>query len=233
MNPRPSLHDPTIRTAFHVQPLSPLEIPVPTGAYQPLIENLAAVRRDQGTGVIAAFTAVSRGDGVTYVIESLAWELAKQTGEQTLLTTPDGMSSAAAARFGEAPIRSPLHPVRRLRSNEAVGRRWDDLARQDFDGLRRRFGFVLVDCPAMRGSGAFANSGQRGMSHVHQDFTSSVLPVCRLCDGVVLVVVSGVTQRRDLLYAQSALQVASANLLGLVLNKRVEAVPGVISKLLG
>jgi len=210
-----SLLDAGTRTAFQVQPMpAPTQMLVPPGAYQPLIEKLAEMRRDRGVGVIAAFSSVSRGDGVTYVVESLAWELAKQTGEQTLLATPDGLSSAATARFTDSAVRWPaLHPVHRLRSTGAANCRWADFAWQDFQGLRRRFGFSLVDCPAVCTSPA-------------------ALSVCRSCDGVVLVVTAGGTKRNEIQRAQSMLQVASANLLGLVLNKRVESVPGFISRLL-
>jgi Mrp family chromosome partitioning ATPase len=226
MSPQPGLLEPITGATFHVQPLAPAETQVPAGAYQPLIERLAAMRRD-AESVIAAFTSVTPGEGVTYVVESLAWELAKQTGEQMLVTTPDGLSSASMASFGDASVRGyPSHPVRRLRSVGAAGRHWGDSAWQDFQGLRRRFGFVLVDCPALRSS----RLALRGSS---EDPAARVLSVCRSCDGVVLVVSAGKTQRKDIKYAQSTIQVASANLLGLVLNQRVECVPGLIARFLG
>ena len=198
--------------AFQIQPVAPpAVIPVPPGTYQPLIEKLAEVRRERGSGVMVAFSSVSRGEGVTYVLESLSWELARQTGEQTLLTTPDGLSSAASARFGDA-VRWPVsHPVHRLRCAGGISRRANDL--HDFHGLRRRFGFFLVDCPAVRTSLA-------------------ALSVCRWCDGVVLVVSAGKARRKDIQQVQSMLQVASANVLGVVLNQRVEAVPGFIARFL-
>jgi hypothetical protein len=217
-----SLLEPGTRTAFQVQPLvAPAHPLVPPGAYQPLIEKLAEIRRERGSGVIAAFSSVSRGDGVTYVVESLAWELAKQTGEQTLLATPGGLGNAASARFTDLAARFtdtggrwPVsHPVHRLSSAGGTSARWDDSAWQDFQGLRHRFGYSLVDCPAVCASPA-------------------ALSVCRACDGVVLVVTAGRTERKDIQRAKSMLQVASANLLGLVLNKRVEPVPGFIASLL-
>ena len=226
MSPQPGLLEPITGATFHVQPLAPAETQVPAGAYQPLIERLAAMRRD-AESVIAAFTSVTPGEGVTYVVESLAWELAKQTGEQTLVTTPDGLSSASMASFGDASVGD----IRRTRFDgceawappAATGaiRPW-----QDFQGLRRRFGFVLVDCPALRSS----RLALRGSS---EDPAARVLSVCRSCDGVVLVVSAGKTQRKDIKYAQSTIQVASANLLGLVLNQRVECVPGLIARFLG
>lgn len=214
MTSHASLLEAGTRTAFQVQPLpAPAQVLVPPGTYQPLIEKLAEMRRERESGVIVAFSSVSRGDGVTYIAESLAWELAKQTGEQTLLATPEGLSSAATARFSESAVRWPAsHPVHRLRSANAANGRAGDFAWQDFQGLRRRFAFSLVDCPAICAS-------------------PTALSVCRSCDGVVLVVSAGCTRRKDVQRAQSMLQVASANLLGLVLNKRVESMPGFIVRL--
>ncbi len=176
----------------------------------PLVQRLAGLRQEQSAGVVAAFSAISRGEGVTFVTESLAWELARQTGEQILLTTPAGLSVAASTRFREEELDGP-QPVRRLPAARNGPLR--DLGRQDLEGLRRRFGFVLVDCPPMRES-------------------SSILGVSRLCDGVVLVIAAGEARRSEIEYALNVLQAGSANVLGLVLNKRIDPVPKFISRFL-
>jgi Mrp family chromosome partitioning ATPase len=72
--------------------------------------------------------------------------------------------------------------------------------------LRKRFGYVLVDCPALRESG-------------------EVIPAARASAGLILVVAAAETRRDHVEQAQSALEDAGCHLLGLVLNKRREAVP--------
>ena len=184
----------------------------PLGCYVPLVQRLVALRQERNSGIVAAFSAISRGAGVTFVTESLAWELVRQTGEQILLTTPAGLSVAAATRFGEEE-KNGLQPVRRLPGGRNSGVPLRDLGRQDLESLRRRFGFVLVDCPPMRES-------------------SAILSVSKLCDGVALVIAAGEARRSEIEHAGSVLQAGSANVLGLILNKRRDPVPKFISKFL-
>jgi hypothetical protein len=184
----------------------------PLGCYVPLVQRLVGLRQERNSGIVAAFSAIARGAGVTFVTESLAWELVRQTGEQILLTTPAGLSVAASTRFGEEEKKG-LQPVRRLPGARNGGGPLHDLGREDLESLRRRFGFVLVDCPPMRES-------------------SSILGVSRLCDGVVLVIAAGETGRGEIEHAGSVLKAGSADVLGLVLNKRRDPVPKFISKFL-
>ena len=85
--------------------------------------------------------------------------------------------------------------------------------RQDLQDFRRRFGFVLVDCPAMTASTDF-------------------LQLTKLSDGFVLVVLAGRTSRQEIEWAQKALAEQSVSLLGLVLNKRKPALPRLLSSIL-
>lgn len=200
-------------TAQPAAPLSPeVAANLSLSCYLPLVQKFAAMRRELGGGIIAAFSSISKGEGVTFVTESLAWVLAKQTGEQVLLTTPGGLASAACSQFREKtwPV---FHPVRRLTGAGGKEGELRELGADDLLGLRQRFGFVLVDCPAMRES-------------------SQALAVSRLCDGIVLVVAAGQSKRGEIEYAQSALQASSASILGLVLNKRVDPVPPFVSRYL-
>lgn len=85
--------------------------------------------------------------------------------------------------------------------------------RQDLHDSRRRFGYVLVDCPAMSGSADF-------------------LKLCPLSDSFVLVVKAGSTSRHEIEWAQRALVAQSVNLLGLVLNQRQPVLPQFLSAIL-
>ena len=194
---------PSLRPAL---PSSPL-----LDCYLPLVQKLFALREEQPAGVIVAFTSVARGEGVTHVVESLGRKLAEHTWEQVLLTTAADLVGAASALFEDGSDRVPqvqrLVKPRGLHSGPRT-LRWDDL-----QGLRHRFGFVLVDCPAMRTS-------------------SEALNILSVCDGAALVVAAGEARRTEIENAQKILQASSVKLLGMILNKQVDPVPGFISRLL-
>jgi Mrp family chromosome partitioning ATPase len=202
-----------IRSLRPVVPL-PAEVAenVSLACYLPLVQKLAEMRRESGVGVVVAFSAISKGEGVTFVTESLAWELARQTGEQVLLTVPAGLHTAAAAHFREE-VWPMFQPVRRLNPPGQEAGSVADLTCEDLDGLRGRFGFVLIDCPAMRES-------------------SLILAISRLCDGLVLVVAAGEAKRGEIGYAQTVLRASPTNIIGLVLNKRVDPVPAFLTRIL-
>ena len=178
-----------------------------TDCYLPLIHKLAEMRREQGSGIITGFCAVSRCQGVTYVVESLAWQLAQYTGESILLTSSTGLAGAAGVEFWE-----PQNIQRLVQSRHSQtllpAPSWETL-----QILRGKFGFVLVDCPAMRES-------------------SDILMLSKVCDGVALVVAAGESKPQEIEYAQRVLETSSANILGLILNKRTNPVPRFLWKLL-
>ena len=84
---------------------------------------------------------------------------------------------------------------------------------EDLQILRQRFGFVLVDCPAMRAA-------------------PSMFTLSNLCDTAVLVVAAGEAKKAEIENAQKFLKASSVKLLGTVLNKQVDPIPGFISKVL-
>jgi hypothetical protein len=197
------------------KPVPPLPLgaanPLMLDCYLPLVQTLFEMRTGQQAGVIVAFTSIARGEGVTHVVESLGRKLVEHTRERILLTTLTDLAGAASTPADEAAQRVPqVQRLARTRSVETTPRspRWEDL-----QGLRRRFGFVLVDCPAMRTSLSIVNASTA-------------------CDGAVLVVAAGEARRSDIENAQKILQGSSVKLLGMVLNKHIDPVPGFISKFL-
>ena len=165
--------------------------------YQPLVERLCDAHRKQNRAIIAAFTSFSPGEGVTHVAETLAGNLAAETGEQVLLTTAAGLDHVAQTGF-RIPESSLPEKVYRM---EDPGKK--PLPRGRGEGLqevRLRFGFVLVDSPPL--------------SHV-----PSVDAMFKIPDYVILVVHAGKTTYQEVSWAQRALTSASANLLGVVLNR--------------
>jgi hypothetical protein len=183
------------------------------GYYLPLIQRLVRMRNEQGEGVIAALTAVSPGEGVSYVVESLSWELAKHTGEQILLSTSASLNNATPIHSRDT-VAATNHRVQRLVDGFEKGhRQLPDLRREHLKAIRQRFGFALIDCPSMRES-------------------SAILSMGRASDGVILVVAAGTTRRDEVGHAQRVLEASSANLLGFVLNKRTYPVPGFLARFL-
>ena len=175
--------------------------------YLPLIQKLVEMRQEQPAGIITSFTAVAPRHGVTYVVESLACQLAQHTGDQILLTSGASLTGAARAAFWD-PQR--IQRLGKSRSRETAFRTpaWEDM-----QALRNKFGFVLVDCPALHES-------------------SAVLALAKLVDGVALVVAAGEALREEIESAHKALQASGANVVGLILNKRTDPVPRLLSRLL-
>jgi Mrp family chromosome partitioning ATPase len=89
----------------------------------------------------------------------------------------------------------------------------ENLDRDTLHSLRRRFGYVLVDCPALRNSAA-------------------TLSMANTIDGVILVVAAGQTKRNQVEQAQKMLESSACEVIGLVLNKRTYPIPGFISRIL-
>jgi len=175
--------------------------------YLPLAQRLFEMRDSQPEGLIVGFTSVGRGEGVTHVVSSLARKLAEHSWEQILLTTSADLGTAPSARFDDS---AHLQRLTRTSSFPSSARavRWEDL-----QALRQRFGFVLVDCPAMR-------------------VAPSTFTLANLCDAAVLVVAAGEAKRSEIENAQKFLKASSVKLLGTILNKQVDPIPGFISKVL-
>src|SRR5262249_45486688 len=146
--------------------------------------------------------------GVSYVTGKIATELWRHSGQAVLVATaaslcglePIHLESAGpdAPRNGKVWQLARTFPESELDSAS--------LHAETVQLLRRRFDYVVIVCPAMKAS-------------------TAVFPVATVADGVVMVVAAGEARRDEIEQAQSALQSASCNLLGFVLNKRTEPVP--------
>jgi len=176
----------------------------------PLIQKLFAIRDVQPRGIAIAFTSVGRGEGVSHVVASLGRKLTEHTFEQILLTTPAAIPDAASARYDATENSPQLQRMTRSGSFLSSPRtpQWEDL-----QTLRQRFGFVLVDSPALRSS-------------------SATVQVASLCDAAVLVVAAGEARRLEIEKAQKILKSSAVELLGVILNKQVDPIPEFISTIL-
>jgi hypothetical protein len=181
--------------------------------YLPLIQKFVQTRQAQMHGAIVVFSSISPGEGVTYVVNKIATELSRHCSESVIVATAGSLCGLEPAHFENVEPDSAGSPkVWRLARTcpESVldGATFDS---ESLQLLRKRFGYVLVDCPALKNSAtAFSMAG--------------------LVDGIVLVVAAGEAKRDQIEQAQSALQSSTCNLLGLVLNKRTEPIPKLIAK---
>lgn len=182
--------------------------------YLPLIQKLVQTRQAQMNGAVFAFTSVCLGEGVTYVIGNIASEVARHSGETVLVATAESLCGLEPSLFDRAEAQtSGAAKVWRL------SRTYPDsqlnagiIHPESLQLLRKRFGYVLVDCPALKES-------------------ATVFSIAPAAEGVVLVVAAG-SKRDHIEQAQSVLESSSCNILGLVLNKRTEPVPKLIAKFL-
>jgi hypothetical protein len=182
--------------------------------YLPLMQKLVQSRLAQMNGAIFAFTSVSRGEGVSYVIGIIASELLRHSGEAVLVATAESLNGLEPSLFENAEAQT-ADAAKVWRLARAYPDCQPDVAIIHPEGLqllRKRFGYVLVDCPALKESAA-------------------VFSIAPAAEGVVLVVAAG-AKRSEIEQAQNALESSSCNILGSVLNKRTEPVPKLITKFL-
>src|SRR5215472_10820689 len=88
--------DQQTRDTVHVPAFPDPARGVTADCFLPLVCRLVQMRREQTPATVTAFSSVAPGAGVSHVTESLAWELAKHTGQQILLTSGDGLAGPPA-----------------------------------------------------------------------------------------------------------------------------------------
>ncbi len=170
------------------------------GLYLPLIQRLRNVSStDGGKGAIFAFTACTRGEGVSHFVRGLGAELTNYTGKQVaIVNAPDIFETIAeAGSESDALIWS-----RSASSGEKFIQQW-------FKGLREKHDFVLIDCPALNSSRAATILGPQS-------------------DGLLMVVGSGKATRSQVRGGLAILTLASIKVVGLALNKRTYPIPEAI-----
>ncbi len=173
---------------------------------------------------VIAFTSAVPGEGVSYVTESFATELAGRTRKRTIITDVDTLQNINIFHYQHLPRYCfktdipELHVLRRDGdefTDEAVESRalapitaGSDLDQgiSNLQTLRFMYDYVLVDCPSIKESGDAAY------------FASAV-------DGVVLVVSAENTRKEQVRNALNTIEMADANVLGCVLNKRRYPIP--------
>jgi hypothetical protein len=160
----------------------------------------------KGTGIVIAFTSISRGEGVSYVVDSLAWHLAQHTGDSILLTNFGGLAGAATAEFWEP------QSIQRTDAPSSC----DRSAHSSPRGRPYR-----ISVPASDSCWWIARRcvNRPGYYRFPRYATAWCwwLPRAK-------------AKPEEIGFAQKTLAAASSNLLGLVLNKRTNPIPRLFSK---
>jgi hypothetical protein len=175
----------------------------------------ASARPDYG--VIVAFTSPAPCVGVSYVMRTLANELAHTSEKRILVVNLSRLQQFGAAQSlhqqrGELRNLWLLEDDTETKSSTALALRetqWqrsEELRRSSLEALQMSFDYVLIDCPSLKTS------------------TAAAL-IAPLVDGIALVVEAGRTRRDEIQSAQRTLELTKAPFLGFVLNKRKYPVP--------
>lgn len=174
-------------------------------------------RDEEARGTVVAFTAMSPGEGVSYITHTFAEELARS-------------KFSSVARIDSRALRALCHPsmealqqslsrasgnlceieisdssLLRPERNGRWGGSWQ-YRRDCIDFLRTQVDYAILDCGSLKRSG-------------------DLLSVAPFVDGVILVIEANRTRREQVSYAERTIEAAQGQILGHVLNKRTYAVP--------
>ena len=176
-----------------------------------------------GNSVVIALTSSVPGEGVSYVTQSFAVELARKTRKPTIITDTNTLKNVDIFHYShlgrycfetDVPF---LHVLQEDDDSTIYLDQADAIAPitagseldqgvGNLQTLRYVYDYVLVDCPSMNESGDAAF------------FASAV-------DGVVLVVEAEKTRKEQVRNALNTFETADANVLGCVFNKRSYPIP--------
>ena len=181
-----------------------------------------------GKCTVVALTSALPREGVSYVTESFAVELAQRTGKRTLIADAGNLQRADMLHYSQVAkfcsqtnvpqlyVFSPDDNSAKTESAEKTEKtrqlqprnRKSELEQglDNLQTLRFVFEYVFLDCSALQTSDTAAL------------FAPSV-------DGVVVVVEAERTRKEQVRNAMNTIETAKGNLLGCVLNKRRYSIP--------
>lgn len=195
------------------------------GFYLELIRTVFQAVDGQGKlrNRVVAFTSATRGEGVSYVANVMAKELAAQTQKRVLLVNAEALGNLNLAdpkhiahHCEETEIDNLLTLSAAESSAHVLAARglggasdWDsssEYRKACLDALRWNFDYVLIDCPS-------------------PSVSSEAITLAPIIDGIALVVKAAQTRRTQIQHCQELLKNAGGKFLGFVLNQRQYPVP--------
>jgi Mrp family chromosome partitioning ATPase len=170
----------------------------PNLAFQGILHSIFQ-RLESGEGIVLAFTSAKSGEGVSYVGNMIASQLAENNSESVRFL------SATELRDESWP--AGLSRFDGFGNNKQMVSRtgWEDL-RSKVTNLRSRYRYSIIDCPALSASG-------------------DVLSLAPHLDGIVIVVAANDTQKSQVKNVERQIKMVNGKILGYVLNKRKYIVP--------
>ena len=193
-------------------------------SYLQLFINGLQPGRKPGAASAVAFTSTIPGEGASYVTQSFAMELARRTRKNTIIADIATLQKIDIFHYSRVSSHCCKTDVPHLFVLQELEdefpdiieesslilpkRRSSDLDRglANLQTLRFMFDFILLDCSSLKESGDAAL------------FSSAV-------DGVILVVEAEKTRKEQVRNSLATMEMADANILGCVLNKRQYPVP--------
>ena len=192
------------------------------GFYLELIKTVFQASGDDGKlcNRVVAFTSATPGEGVSYVVNLIAKELAIQTHKRVLRIDASALrdfylaDANYVARFCEETEIDNLltiasAPVRQTARLRARPNEWEgnpEYRAATIKALRWNFDYVLIDCPALAESADAAT-------------------LAPLVDGVSVVIKAAQTRRAQIKRTQQMIESAQGRFLGFVLNQRRYPIP--------
>jgi Mrp family chromosome partitioning ATPase len=194
------------------------------GFYLNLIRTVFQAVDEQGKlrHRVVAFTSATPGEGVSYVVDLLAKELAAQTQNRVLRVDAAALRSLqllAPNQISRHCEETEIENLLTLRVGETKGLvaagaatkagEWETVPEyraECLKALRWNFDYVLLDCasPAI---------------------SSEVATLAPLVDGVSLIVKAAQTRRGQIQHCRELITGAGGNFLGFILNQRTYPLP--------
>jgi len=195
---------------------------------QLFLNGIQSGAKAAGKCTVVALTSALPREGVSYVTESFAVELAQRTGKRTLIADAGNLHRADMLHYSQVAkfcsqtnvpqlyVFSPDDNSAKTESAEKTEKtrqlqprnRKSELEQglDNLQTLRFVFDYVFLDCSALQTADTAAL------------FAPSV-------DGVVVVVEAERTRKEQVRNAMNTIETAKGNLLGCVLNKRRYSIP--------
>ena len=194
------------------------------GFYLELIKTVFQAVGDEGKlrNRVVAFTSATPAEGVSYVVDLIAKELALQTNKRVLRIDAGALrelyladANYVARYCEETEVENLLSIATGQTKARAVTARGSRLS--DFDtnpeyriacikALRWNFDYVLIDCGSLAAS-------------------ADATTLAPLVDGTSVIVKAAQTRRAQIKRSQQMIENAGGNFLGFVLNQRRYPVP--------
>jgi len=188
---------------------------------QILLTSVSKQNSRWGHSYVAAFTSSVSGEGVSYVVNTFANELAVKTHQRLIVADSETLQTVSIANKKETRFVQTSSPnvfvlegskgeTEEFGLGQELMQRYPvsnvERAVTNLQALRYAFDFVLIDCSAIHDS-------------------SDAAFLAPAVDGVVLVVEANRTRGTSIRESIKTINMAKGNLLGCVMNRRRYPIP--------